>query len=135
MNTQHDHNHAGRGLLARVFRTHSHGPQTISLDAALATGRGIWALKVSLAGLTLTALFQVGVVALSGSVALLADTVHNFSDALTALPLWLAFRLARRAQPALHVRLHRTSSGRTTSPMKTRGDADYAIHTPGPHRT
>jgi cation diffusion facilitator family transporter len=41
---------------------------------------------------------QVGVVAISGSVALLADTLHNFSDALTAIPLWLAFNLARRAR-------------------------------------
>jgi divalent metal cation (Fe/Co/Zn/Cd) transporter len=44
-----------------------------------------------------TALFQVVIVAMSGSVALLADTVHNFSDALTALPLWLAFTLGRRS--------------------------------------
>ena len=36
-------------------------------------------------------------VALSGSVALLADTIHNFSDALTAVPLWIAFVMARRA--------------------------------------
>ena len=36
------------------------------------------------------------VVALSGSVALLADTIHNFGDAATALPLWVAFPLARR---------------------------------------
>jgi cation diffusion facilitator family transporter len=43
-----------------------------------------------------TALFQVVIVAISGSVALLADTIHNFSDALTAIPLWIAFTLARR---------------------------------------
>jgi cation diffusion facilitator family transporter len=40
----------------------------------------------------------VGVVAISGSVALLADTLHNFSDALTAIPLWLAFSLSRRSR-------------------------------------
>ncbi|MEJ7652155.1 MAG: cation diffusion facilitator family transporter [Chloroflexia bacterium] len=44
----------------------------------------------------LTASFQVIVVVFTGSVALLADTIHNFSDALTALPLWLAFVLGRR---------------------------------------
>ena len=37
-----------------------------------------------------------GVVALSGSVALLADTIHNVGDATTAIPLWIAFMLARR---------------------------------------
>ncbi len=47
--------------------------------------------------LGVTALAQVIVVALSGSVALAADTVHNFSDALTAVPLWIAFALGRRA--------------------------------------
>jgi Co/Zn/Cd efflux system component len=81
-----------------LFRhgTHSHGHYAAALDPTLATERGIWALKVSLAGLLLTALFQVGVVIGSGSVALLADTIHNFSDALTAIPLWLAFTLSRR---------------------------------------
>jgi divalent metal cation (Fe/Co/Zn/Cd) transporter len=42
-------------------------------------------------------LAQLAVVAVSGSVALLADTIHNFSDALTALPLWLAFAIGWRA--------------------------------------
>jgi cation diffusion facilitator family transporter len=69
-----------------------------AMDVALSNERGIWALKVSLAGLLATSIFQVGVVLISGSVALLADTVHNFSDALTALPLWLAFALAKRAR-------------------------------------
>lgn len=60
------------------------------------SSRGIWALQVSLAALMLTATFQVFIVALSGSVALLADTLHNYSDALTAIPLWIAFALNRR---------------------------------------
>jgi cation diffusion facilitator family transporter len=60
----------------------------------LANATGIRAVKISLAGLLVTAIFQLFVVYFSGSVALLADTVHNFSDALTALPLWLAFALA-----------------------------------------
>jgi cation diffusion facilitator family transporter len=42
-------------------------------------------------------LAQAVVVAMSGSAALLADTIHNFSDALTAVPLWIAFALSRRA--------------------------------------
>jgi cation diffusion facilitator family transporter len=45
----------------------------------------------------LTALVQIVIVAFTGSVALLADTIHNFSDAATAIPLWIAFALARRA--------------------------------------
>jgi divalent metal cation (Fe/Co/Zn/Cd) transporter len=61
------------------------------------SAQGIRAVKISLVALGVTALLQVGVVAISGSVALLADTVHNFSDALTAVPLWIAFVLSRRA--------------------------------------
>lgn len=63
----------------------------------MATERGIQVLKISLAGLLITAVFQIVIVWISGSVALLADTIHNFSDAFTAVPLWLAFVLARRA--------------------------------------
>jgi cation diffusion facilitator family transporter len=47
--------------------------------------------------LAVTAALQMLVVTVSGSVALLADTIHNFSDALTALPLWIAFVVGRRA--------------------------------------
>jgi cation diffusion facilitator family transporter len=57
--------------------------------------RGMWAVKWSFLGLFVTALLQVVVVALSGSVALLSDTIHNFGDALTAVPLWVAFALSR----------------------------------------
>ena len=60
------------------------------------SAKGIRALKISLAVLAATALLQLVVFAWSGSVALLADTVHNFSDALTAVPLWIAFILSRR---------------------------------------
>ena len=76
---------------------HSHDPGD-SIDSALAGDRrGIRAVKVSLAGLGVTAVLQLGVVLISGSVALLADTVHNFSDALTAVPLWIAFAIGGRA--------------------------------------
>jgi cation diffusion facilitator family transporter len=60
-----------------------------------ASRRGLWALKWSFGGLLATALLQLGVVWISGSVALLADTVHNFGDAATALPLGVSFLLAR----------------------------------------
>jgi cation diffusion facilitator family transporter len=55
------------------------------------------ALQISLGGLAATAVLQLGVAGASGSVALLGDSLHNFADALTALPLWLAFNLGRRA--------------------------------------
>lgn len=96
----HDHDHRS-GPLGRLIDAipflhgHSHGEAEV--DRAMETSeRGIWALKVSLVGLLVTALFQLVIVLLSGSVSLLADTIHNFSDALTAVPLWIAFSLARR---------------------------------------
>ena len=95
----HGHAHAGgiRGFFQSLFVPHSHDSAD-KLDSALQSSeRGIWALKVSLLGLGATALFQVAIVFLSGSVALLADTVHNFSDALTSVPLWIAFVVGRRA--------------------------------------
>lgn len=95
----HDHGHGRLGWLREVIpfgHGHSHGEQTV--DAALeGSARGLWALKVSLVGLGLTAAFQLVIVLMSGSVGLLADTIHNASDALTAIPLGLAFVLGRRA--------------------------------------
>lgn len=96
---EHHHEHGGgvRGALRELFRPHSHDAAD-SLDAALETStEGIRAVKVSLVALGLTALAQAALVAVTGSVALLADTIHNFSDALTAIPLWVAFVLGRRA--------------------------------------
>ena len=96
----HDHDHAHgrfgwmRGAIP-FLHGHSHGAQPV--DAALeGSDRGLWALKVSLLGLGLTAAFQLVIVLISGSVGLLADTIHNASDALTALPLGIAFVLGRR---------------------------------------
>lgn len=59
---------------------------------------GIRATKVSLIGLGVTALVQGVIVAFSGSVALLSDTLHNLTDALTAIPLWIAFAWGRKAE-------------------------------------
>jgi cation diffusion facilitator family transporter len=72
---------------------HTHGVVDPTL---VTTERGIWAIKWSFVILAITALSQVAVVMISGSVALLADTIHNFGDAATAIPLWIAFRLAQR---------------------------------------
>lgn len=93
----HDHGRGGiRGFIASFFSPHSHDA-TDSIDSALtASAEGIRALKISLVGLAITAAFQVVIVIISGSVALLADTIHNFSDALTAVPLGIAFLLGRR---------------------------------------
>ena len=62
----------------------------------LADRAGRRALAISLAGLLVTAAVQAVIVAVSGSIGLLADTIHNFADALTALPIGLAFWVARR---------------------------------------
>jgi cation diffusion facilitator family transporter len=76
---------------------HRHHHATALIDRQMGTSeRGIWALKVSLAGLVLTALFQLVIVSLSGSSGLFADSIHNLADAFTAVPLWIAFQLARR---------------------------------------
>lgn len=64
--------------------------------ASLATRQGVRATWLSLGGLALTAVLQLAIVAVTGSVALLADTIHNFTDCLTAIPLLIAFRLGRR---------------------------------------
>src|SRR6476620_9164983 len=91
----HSHGHASRwARLRHAVTPHSHDAAD-SVDSALeSSARGIRAVKISL---VVTAFAQLGVVYVSGSVALLADTIHNFSDALTAVPLWIAFVLGRRA--------------------------------------
>ena len=95
----HDHEHRSgvRGLLAGLFSPHSHDAAD-SVDAALESStEGIRALKLSLLVLGATAGLQLVLVLVTGSVGLLADTIHNFSDALTAVPLWFAFAIGRRA--------------------------------------
>jgi cation diffusion facilitator family transporter len=99
----HDHeHHHGRGrrgiggALRGLGAPHSHDAKD-SLDQALeASGDGIRAVALSLFILLATAAVQSLVVVTSGSVALLGDTLHNAADALTAVPLWMAFRLGRR---------------------------------------
>jgi cation diffusion facilitator family transporter len=96
---EHDHDHGGDSWWARLFHLHGH-EHGLEDDATLeGSERGIWALKISLLSLLVTALFQVIIVVASGSVALLADTIHNFADAGTAIPLWIAFALNRRQAP------------------------------------
>jgi cation diffusion facilitator family transporter len=89
------HYHHGHGH----FHHHDHGLSHThgAIDPSIATSeRGLWAVKWSLVGLLITASLQAGVFWLSGSVALLADLIHNIGDAMTALPLGVAFILGRR---------------------------------------
>jgi cation diffusion facilitator family transporter len=100
---EHSHSHHahacfGRlgGVIRELFVPHSHDSAD-SIDGALeSSAAGIRAVKLSLAALLATAVAQMVIVAISGSVALLADTVHNVADALTAIPLWVAFALGAR---------------------------------------
>lgn len=81
----HDHGPGGHG--------HTHGAVDPSL---FATQQGVRAVQISFVAMLVTSLIQLGVVLVTGSVALLADTIHNFGDALTAAPLWLAFAIGTR---------------------------------------
>lgn len=102
----HDHGDGGHGhehptglwaAIKEIFAPHSHDSAD-SVDSALeSSAKGIRAVKISLVALMVTAVAQVAIVAVTGSVALLADTIHNFSDALTSIPLWIAFLIGRRA--------------------------------------
>jgi cation diffusion facilitator family transporter len=99
-----DHSHGNtfseaiHHLLPWLPGGHRHSHVQANIDSALETNAdGIRAVKQSLIVLGLTFLAQAILVVLTGSVALLADTIHNLGDALTAVPLWIAFSLARRA--------------------------------------
>ncbi|AJE39593.1 cation diffusion facilitator family transporter [Streptomyces nodosus] len=97
------HPHGGHGLhrplgrLRHLLTPHSHETAGRVDPTLESSARGLRALWVSLAVLGVTALAQAAVVVVSGSVALLGDTVHNTADALTAVPLGIAFVLGRRA--------------------------------------
>src|SRR5260370_10030851 len=91
--TDHAHGEGAHAYDHGAGHGHTHGV----VDPSIASNdRGLWALKWSFVGLVVTALIQTAVVLLSGSVGLLADTIHNFADAATAIPLGVAFWLARR---------------------------------------
>jgi cation diffusion facilitator family transporter len=87
-----DPDHTHQGLhddgVAAPGHTHSHG----HVDPSIVRSRaGLRAVGVSFAVLALTAAAQTVIYALTTSVALLADLIHNFGDASTAIPLGLAF--------------------------------------------
>ncbi|MBF4606907.1 cation diffusion facilitator family transporter [Curtobacterium sp. VKM Ac-1393] len=98
---QHDHDHPHahggvRGFLHHLVVPHTHDSADSIDDAMEASSAGVRALKISLFVLLGTTILQAVLVAFTGSIALLADTIHNFADALTAVPLWIAFVLGRR---------------------------------------
>ena len=84
----HHHGHIHNGA-----HGHTHG---VINPIIATTERGVWAITWSFVILVVTASLQILVVLASGSVALLADAIHNVGDATTAIPLWAAFMLARR---------------------------------------
>jgi cation diffusion facilitator family transporter len=92
----HHDRHGLKAAITEVFRPHSHDAADVVDSALEANRRGMRALAISFVALAATAAVQVLVIVATGSVALLADTIHNFSDALTAVPLFIAFRLSRR---------------------------------------
>ncbi len=99
----HDHEHAHEhdgSWLAQLLQPHSHDAADSVDDALTSSAEGIRAVKLSLIGLGVTAALQLGVALTSGSVAVLAGTTHNFADASTAIPLWLAFWVGRKQPTA-----------------------------------
>lgn len=106
MDTDHDHSHepvVERSRLGNLWHrlghvfSHDHDHVGGHGGSVLDSGSvGIRATKVSLVALGITALLQAIIVVFSGSVALLSDTIHNVGDALTAIPLWIAFAMGRR---------------------------------------
>ncbi|HSM55284.1 MAG TPA: cation diffusion facilitator family transporter [Candidatus Sulfomarinibacteraceae bacterium] len=97
---EHEHEHGFWEQLAHLlpWNGHSHDYTELAGDEALQTHvEGIRTIWLALGALLLTTVIQVVIVVLSGSVALLADTVHNLGDGLNSIPLLIAFYLARRA--------------------------------------
>jgi cation diffusion facilitator family transporter len=93
---EHTHRHGAAAGLGHLLRPHSHEPADKVDPAMEASAAGLRTLWISLAVLAGTAALQAAVVAVSGSVALLGDTLHNAADALTAVPLAIAFMAGRR---------------------------------------
>lgn len=100
----HEHDHHRSNIWRAIAQalhlpgfTHAHDPSTLTRELVASDNdlaiRTVW---LALLALGLTTVIQIIIVLASGSVALLADTVHNFGDALNSLPLLLAFYLARR---------------------------------------
>ena len=93
---EHDHGEHKHGSLRHLLKPHSHDASDQVDPTLAASAAGMRALWLSFAALGATAAAQAAIVALTGSVALLGDTLHNAADALTAVPLGVAFMLGRK---------------------------------------
>jgi cation diffusion facilitator family transporter len=102
----HDHHHDDTNLIWAIIADalhlpssgHTHDHTELAQDPAMRDNElGIRTVKLAFVALGVTTLLQIIIYLTSGSVALLADTVHNLGDALNSVPLWIAFVLARRA--------------------------------------
>jgi len=95
----HDHPRGLRGWIRSLLHLggHTHHEQKLIADQAFTDSKlGIRTVWIALGLLLLTTVIQFVIFLLSGSVALLADTVHNLGDGLNSIPLLIAFYLARR---------------------------------------
>jgi cation diffusion facilitator family transporter len=98
--SSHSHNDSVWNLIAEALHLPGHGhshDRPAQNDPLYNNELGIRTVKVALLVLGVTTVLQIVIYLMSGSVALLADTVHNLGDALNSVPLWIAFVLARRA--------------------------------------
>ena len=104
MSQSHTHNRRGIiGTIGAILHLpgfghdHEHGYEELATDSALYDNElGIRTVWLALLILAITTVLQIVIYLASGSVALLADTVHNLGDALNSIPLLIAFYLARR---------------------------------------
>lgn len=102
----HDHHHHDGGIINTIGAAlhlpgfghdHDHGYTELASDSALYDNDlGIRTVWLALIVLGITTVLQIVIYVASGSVALLADTVHNLGDALNSIPLLMALYLARR---------------------------------------
>lgn len=93
----HDHAYGFWGRIRHALTPHSHDHTEAIQTAEESSAAGIRAAWISLAGMGVTAVLQVVIVAISGSIGLLADTLHNLGHLATTIPLIIAFRIGRRA--------------------------------------
>ncbi|MDB5238593.1 MAG: rane protein of unknown function [Candidatus Kaiserbacteria bacterium] len=89
----HDHNHGHHDHDTHSEHGHSHG---LVDESIIRSKEGVKAVSISLAVLLAASLIQVGIFSITNSVSLLADVIHNFGDALTAVPLAIAFLLRNK---------------------------------------
>jgi cation diffusion facilitator family transporter len=93
----HHHDHGLLAAVKHVLTPHAHDSNQAIQTADESSGQGIRAAWIGLAGMAVTAILQAIIVAASGSIALLADTLHNVGHAVTTIPLVIAFRIGRRS--------------------------------------